>query len=102
MFKNYQVNFFKTPNANVKYYLENVQLSKFLLLFNNDFFTLFKTEKYYCKAESFQNLSSFLVKDFYTNEIEYNKGVKYLKSNLTNKLIDGRQFISFDYAANAE
>jgi hypothetical protein len=101
LFKNYHTNFFKNSNAIVKYYLDNARQSKFPLLFNDDFFTLFKTEKYYSKAESFQNLSSFLVKDFYANEIEYNKAVKYLESNLTNKLINGRQFISFDYASNA-
>lgn len=95
MFKNYQVNFFKNPNAIVKYYLDNVELSKFSLLFNDDFFTLFKTEKYYCKAASFQNLSFYLVKDFYTNEIEYNKAVKYIENNLTNHLIDGRKLVSF-------
>lgn len=96
LYKQYRRNYFK-HNSKLAFYANDARASNIFLLFNENFFTHFKEEKYYVKANSLKTLASYLVKEHYPNETAYSKAVNYVERYGPNGFEEGRSLISFKF-----
>lgn len=96
LYKNYHHNFYK-HNSQLIFYADGSAVSMIHLLFNDEFFSLFKEGAYYCKASSFAYIENYLVKDHYPNETEYQKAIYFLINNLRERFHEGSRLISFNF-----
>ena len=96
LYKQYHRNYFK-HNSKLVFYTNGAYASNIFLLFTDRFFTAFKENKYYAKADSFKTLASYIVKEHYPNETAYNKAVNYVDRYGPNGFDEGRSLISFKF-----
>jgi hypothetical protein len=96
LYKQYRRNYFK-HNSKLVFYTNGAYASNIFLLFNDNFFTHFKEDKYYVRTSSFKTLASYLVKEHYPNEIAYSKAVNYVARYGPNGFDEGRNMISFKF-----
>lgn len=96
LYKTYHHNFYKHNNQLI-FYADGSAVSMIHLLFNDEFFTIFKEDKYYCKASSFASIENYLVKEHYPNEIEYRKAIYFLLNHLREQFHEGSRLISFNF-----
>ena len=96
LYKQYRHNYFK-HNSKLAFYANDARAANIFLLFNDNFFTHFKEDKYYVRTDSFKTLASYLVAAHYPNEIAYSKAVNYVDRYGPNGFDEGRSLISFKF-----
>ncbi len=96
LYKQYHSNYFKYSTKLV-FYTNGAYASNIFLLFNESFYTTFKEDKYYVRADSFKTLASYLVKNHYPNETSYSKAVNYVDRYGPNGFDEGRSLVSIKF-----
>lgn len=102
LYKQYQYRHYKQENAKVIFYADGTEDGMFPLLFNDDFFTAFKEDRYYCRANSFRTIKNYLVQEHYPNQLEYRKALYYIESRLGESFREGSKLISLEFFAGKE
>jgi hypothetical protein len=95
LYKQYHQNYFKYYSK-LNFFAGDTRFTKVILLFNDDFFTTFKEDKYYVRRSSLKTLSSFLVEAHYPNKISYKKAFDYVEG-FSNNFNEGRMLVSFNF-----
>lgn len=65
------------------------------LVFNEQFFKMYKQDRYYCKKSSFENAKSMLVKEYYSHKKGYLEAIKCLDCLTSKYVLEGSILISF-------
>lgn len=96
LYKRFNKNYFK-HNSKIVFYSNGPHVSRMPLLFNDDFFTNFSEDRYYCLVNSFSNLKDYLVEEHYPNQTEYKKAVYYLENFFKDPFWEGSEVIYFEF-----
>lgn len=96
LYKQFNKNYFK-HHSKVMLYSNGPNTSEMPLLFNDDFFTDFLENRYYCRVDSFSILKDYLIEEHYPNQTEYNKAVYYLENFFKDSFWEGSRLCYFKF-----